>query len=89
MLLAATSGARAQDTAPDTQMVSVDGREMRVAVSRLEERTPGQPVVVLEAGAGETGIETWTPVFDALARVAPVLAYDRRGRYNRKLCMRV
>jgi pimeloyl-ACP methyl ester carboxylesterase len=29
--------------------------------------------------AAETGIETWTPVFAALTRVAPVLAYDRRG----------
>ena len=72
MLLAATTGGSAQGTAPDTQMVSIDGREMGVAVNGLEQRTSGQPVVILEAGAGETGIETWTPVFDELARIAPV-----------------
>jgi pimeloyl-ACP methyl ester carboxylesterase len=52
---------------------------MRVAVSGLQQRKPGQPVIILETGAGETGIEPWTPVFAKLARVAPVLAYDRRG----------
>jgi pimeloyl-ACP methyl ester carboxylesterase len=52
---------------------------MRVAVAGLAQRQPGQPVVILEAGAGETGIETWIPVFDGIAQLAPVLAYDRRG----------
>lgn len=52
---------------------------MRVAVAGLEQRKPGQPVIVLEAGAAETGIEEWNAVFADLARVAPVVAYDRRG----------
>jgi pimeloyl-ACP methyl ester carboxylesterase len=77
--LAATSAGKAQTSAPATEMVSVDGRRMRVAVAGLQQRRPGQPVIILEAGAGETGIEPWTPVFADLARVAPVLAYDRRG----------
>jgi len=33
----------------------------------------GQPVVVLEAGAGE-GLDTWRSVFARLAQVAPVIA---------------
>jgi pimeloyl-ACP methyl ester carboxylesterase len=76
---AAKSARKAQTGAPATEMVTVDGRRMRVAVAGLRERKPGQPVIILEAGAGETGIEPWTPVFAKLARVAPVLAYDRRG----------
>ncbi len=35
---------------------------MRVAVAGLQLRKPGQPVIILEAGAAETGMETWTPV---------------------------
>jgi pimeloyl-ACP methyl ester carboxylesterase len=69
----------AQVAAPPTQMVSVAGRGMRVAVAGLQNRKPGEPVIILEAGAGETGIEAWSPVFAELSRVAPVLAYDRRG----------
>ena len=79
MILVAATGAYAQVSAPATQMVDVEGRAMRVAVAGLQQRKPGQPVVILETGAGETGIEPWTPVFAALARVAPVVAYDRRG----------
>lgn len=33
---------------------------------------------MLEAGAGAT-LETWNPVFDELAKLAPVIAYDRFG----------
>jgi pimeloyl-ACP methyl ester carboxylesterase len=35
-------------------------------------------VVILEAGAGN-GLKTWEPVFDRIAAMAPVIAYDRRG----------
>ncbi len=79
IVLVASSSAKAQVGAPATQMVNVEGRAMRVAVAGLQLRKPGQPVIILEAGAAETGIETWTPVFAELARVAPVVAYDRRG----------
>ena len=51
---------------------------MRVWSSGIEQRKSGSPVVVLEAGAGE-GLDTFKPVFAELARVAPVVAYDRRG----------
>ena len=51
---------------------------MRVRTSGLEGRQTGRPVLILEAGAGE-GLENWRPVFDDLAHLAPVVAYDRRG----------
>jgi pimeloyl-ACP methyl ester carboxylesterase len=79
IILSAAIAVAEQGADPATQMVNVEGRAMRVAVAGLDQRKPGQPVIVLEAGAAETGIERWTPVFAALARVAPVLAYDRRG----------
>jgi pimeloyl-ACP methyl ester carboxylesterase len=79
IVLGAVLGVNAQVAAPATQMVNVGGRAMQVAVAGLDQRKPGQPVIVLETGAGETGIEPWTPVFAKLTRVAPVIAYDRRG----------
>lgn len=51
---------------------------MRVWTAGIEQRQRGRPVVILESGAGE-GLDTWKPVFAEIARVAPVLAYDRRG----------
>jgi len=79
IVMVAASGANAQPKPLAPQMVNVEGRAMRVAVGGLEQRKPGQPAIILESGAGETGIETWTPVFADLARIAPVIAYDRRG----------
>lgn len=60
------------------QTIRVDGRAMRIRVSSLEGRTPGQPVVILEAGANST-LGTWNPVFARLADLAPTVAYDRSG----------
>lgn len=51
---------------------------MRVWTAGIEQRQSGRPVVILESGAGE-GLDTWKPVFAEIARVAPVVAYDRRG----------
>ena len=69
---------RSQTSGPSTRMVTVDGRPMRVRSQGLEQRQPGQAVVVLEAGAG-SGLEAWDPVFTAIAELAPVIVYDRRG----------
>ena len=77
-LHAAGSLARAQPPAPLPRFVDVDGHPTRVWTAGLEQRRAGQPVVILESGAGE-GLETWKPVFAEIARVVPVLAYDRRG----------
>ncbi len=72
------SSPSAQTELPATRMVSVEGRMMRVRAAGLERRKAGQPVLVTECGAGAT-LDTWDPVFADLARVAPVIAYDRRG----------
>ena len=70
--------ARAQTEPLPTRMISVEGVQMRVLTAGLNERRPGQPVVVLEAGA-DTDLETWKPILPETARLAPVVAYDRRG----------
>lgn len=70
-------GASAQ-TATSTRIIMIDGADVRVRTSGLERRLSGQPVIVLEAGFGSP-IESWNPIFDALAQLAPVIAYDRFG----------
>src|SRR5687767_7059858 len=76
--IAAITHLRGQTADASTQMVAVDSRQMRVRSYGLNRRQAGEAVVVLEAGAGN-GLETWDPVFTAIAEVAPVIAYDRRG----------
>ena len=70
--------AGAQTASADIRIVDVDGHKTRVWTAGLHSRGAGQPVVILEAGAGE-GLDTWKPAFAEIARVAPVVAYDRRG----------
>lgn len=41
-------------------------------------RTTGAPIVILEAGAGNSA-NTWRDVFDPIARFSRVCAYDRPG----------
>jgi pimeloyl-ACP methyl ester carboxylesterase len=59
-------------------MIQVGGVQVRVATAGLQQRKPGRPVVILEAGSG-ADLETWKPVFADIARLAPVIAYDRLG----------
>jgi pimeloyl-ACP methyl ester carboxylesterase len=61
-----------------TQDLAVKGRSMHLSSSGLEFRRPGQPVIVLEAGAPGT-MEMWRSVFSEISRLAPVMAYDRSG----------
>ena len=63
---------------PETRKIDVKGRSIRVSVSGIEQRTQGQPILILEAGAGE-GLDEWTPAMPHLAKLAPVIAYDRHG----------
>ena len=71
-------GAQATVAAGRTAMISVAGRPMRVRTAGLADRQPGRPLIVLESGAVQS-IETWDAVFDGVASLAPVIAYDRRG----------
>ena len=67
-----------QAVTPDVRTVTVNGRAMRAAVAGLDRRAAGEPVLVLEAGAG-AGLDEWSPAIPDLARLAPVIAYDRHG----------
>ena len=78
LLPATGASVLAQNAAIPTRIISVAGGDMRVWTEGLDQRQPGTPVVVLEAGAGN-GLEAWRPVFADIARLAPVVAYDRRG----------
>jgi len=64
--------------ASSTRIIKIDETDVRSRTSGLERRLSGQPVIVLEAGFG-AGLDTWNPIFDALAQLAPVIAYDRFG----------
>ena len=61
-----------------TRTVTVDGRPMRVHVEGLDRRAPGAPVVVFESGAMNS-LDVWGPILGRVARMAPVVAYDRSG----------
>lgn len=57
-----------------------DVRTIRINADKVAYVGAGQggPVVVLESGMGPT-METWSPVFDDLAQLSTVVAYDRPG----------
>jgi len=60
------------------KMVDVQGHEMHVQIAGLENRLPGQPVVVLENGFGNT-LGAWRIVFPLISQFASVFAYERAG----------
>jgi pimeloyl-ACP methyl ester carboxylesterase len=62
----------------ETRTVEIDGLPMRVQTAGWQHLERGQPIVVLENGAGAP-VEAWHPVFAAIAEFAPVIAYDRAG----------
>jgi pimeloyl-ACP methyl ester carboxylesterase len=78
--LAVSPGAYAQQTAalPGVAMIDLDGRAVRVQSIGLQDRRPGQPVVVFEAGATNS-LEVWGGILPQVASMAPVVAYDRAG----------
>jgi pimeloyl-ACP methyl ester carboxylesterase len=62
----------------ETRSVEINGLPMRVQTAGWHHRARGQPIVVLENGAGAP-VEAWQPVLAAIAEFAPVVAYDRAG----------
>jgi pimeloyl-ACP methyl ester carboxylesterase len=78
LLLATATTGHAQQAGSEPRMVDVGDRMMRARVAGTDGRKPGQPALVLEAGAGG-GLDEWNPVFSELAQLAPVVSYDRRG----------
>ena len=79
-LLALSPSAAAQQPAglPGIRIVELDGRPVRVRTEGLENRKPGTPVVVLEAGA-TSSLDAWSSVIADAGQRAPVVAYDRAG----------
>ena len=78
LLVLLPGGATAQAPPEATSMVDVWGSATRVLTLGLAERDAGEPVIVLQGGAGSP-IESWGPVIPAVAEFAPVVAYDRPG----------
>src|SRR5918999_686096 len=73
-----TLASRLGGQSPATRTVTVDGRPMRVHVEGLDARAPGAPVVVFESGA-MSSLNVWVGILGRVARLAPVVAYDRSG----------
>lgn len=59
---------------PPGRMVEVEGHALHLRCAG-----EGRPVVVLEAGLGADGSTSWDPVFDEIATISRVCAYDRAG----------
>ena len=78
-LVVSPSSYAQQNTAlPGVQMIELDGRAVRVQTIGLEDRRPGAPVIVFEAGASNS-LEIWGGLLPRVASMAPVVAYDRAG----------
>ena len=61
---------------PTDRLVDAEGVKLHIQCDG--ERKPGAPLVVLEAGAGNSA-RTWSAVFAPIAQFARVCAYDRVG----------
>jgi pimeloyl-ACP methyl ester carboxylesterase len=70
--------AQQNPTLPGVTMIGLDGRAVRVQAIGLQDRRPGAPVVVFEAGASNS-LEIWGEILPKVALMAPVVAYDRAG----------
>ena len=82
LLFCGPTAARAQDAttsppiAPPGRLVDVGG--WRLHLNCAGEARPSQPVVILEAGAGDFSVD-WSLVQPGVARFARVCSYDRAG----------
>ncbi len=64
--------------AAQDRFVQIDGYKVHVNTMGIDQRVDGQPVIVLESGAG-TPIGHWDKVLPGIAELAPVVAYERPG----------
>jgi pimeloyl-ACP methyl ester carboxylesterase len=81
LTLAASVSAQGSPAA-QTTTIRVSGKQMRYIAAGVEQRKAAQPVVVLEAGAVDptkSTLDEWTKALPAISRIAPVVAYERRG----------
>lgn len=61
-----------------SSFVDVDGARIRVVAYGLTERNVGEPILVFENG-GSVPLNTWDPLVERVARIAPIITYDRPG----------
>lgn len=61
-----------------TRVVNVLGSSTRVMTLGLEDREPGEPVLILFAGGGAP-MESWGKWISTVSSLAPVVTYDRPG----------
>ena len=78
LLVFGVTCSHAQTATDRIRTVQVRDLGTRVLTLGLEARKPGQPVVIFENGAGST-IASWSEVTPAVAKFAPVIAYNRPG----------
>lgn len=77
LVVATPAEARTQVLSP--RYVEVDGWAVRVLTVGLDAWASGEPVFVLQSGAG-AGLGTWHPsLLRTIATLAPIVAYDRPG----------
>lgn len=60
------------------RFITVDSSKIWVNTRGIENRKPGQPVVVFESGYG-TPMDNWDKVLAGVSKLAPVVTYDRPG----------
>ena len=81
LVVSLSAKAQQNPALPGVQMIELDGRAVRIQTIGLQDRRPGTPVIVFEAGASNS-LEIWGGILPQVASMAPVVAYDRAGLGN-------
>lgn len=61
-----------------SRKITIDGKQIAIQTTGLDNRKIGQPVVVFESGFG-TPMGHWDTILEQVSQLAPVVAYDRPG----------
>ncbi|NIJ54680.1 alpha/beta fold hydrolase [Dyadobacter arcticus] len=61
-----------------SKFVNVSGKKMAYKAFGLENRKPGQAIILFESGLGAGG-DSYEPLFTSLEKAASGIAYDRNG----------
>ena len=60
------------------RFITIDSTKIWISTIGLENRNEGQPVIVFESRAG-TPVDNWDRVPEGVAKMAPLITYDRTG----------
>ena len=77
-IVAQQAGAQQPGLPAGSRLINMDGHDLHVLYVGLENRKPGRPVIVFEAGLMHS-MDTWAKILPQVAMLAPVVAYDRAG----------